>query len=56
LHGRIEAAGVQSYGGGIERYTVDPVEPVLRYGVLLDWRLGSIADPQLASQAPVIEP
>jgi kynurenine formamidase len=36
LHGGIEAAGVQSYGGGIERHTIDQVEPVLRHGVLLD--------------------
>ncbi len=36
LHGGIEAAGVQSYGGGIERHTIDQIEPVLRRGVLLD--------------------
>ena len=36
LHGGIEAAGVQSYGGGIERHTIDRVEPLVRRGVLLD--------------------
>ncbi len=36
LHGGIEAAGVQSYGGGVERHTIDQVKPLVRRGVLLD--------------------
>src|SRR5579871_6159266 len=36
LHGGTEAAGAQSYGGGLERHTIDTVEPILRRGVLFD--------------------
>ena len=36
LHGGIEAAGVQSYAGGISQLPVDSVAPILRRGVLLD--------------------
>jgi kynurenine formamidase len=36
LHGGIEAALVQSYAGGVERHTIDRVEPLVRRGVLLD--------------------
>ncbi|HUO30995.1 MAG TPA: cyclase family protein [Bryobacteraceae bacterium] len=36
LHGGEEAAGVQSYAGGLERHTVDRIAPILRRGVLLD--------------------
>jgi kynurenine formamidase len=36
LHGGIEAAGAQSYGGGLERHTIDRVEPLVRRGVLFD--------------------
>jgi kynurenine formamidase len=36
LHGGIEAAAVQSYAGGLERHTIDRVEPLLRRGVLFD--------------------
>ncbi len=36
LHGGVEAARVQSYAGGIERHTIDTVEPILRRGVLFD--------------------
>lgn len=36
LHGGIEAGAVQSYGGGLERHTIDRVEPILRRGVLFD--------------------
>ncbi len=36
LHGGIEAAGMQSYAAGLERHTIDRVEPILRRGVLLD--------------------
>lgn len=36
LYGGEEAAGVQSYGGGLRRYSVDTIAPILRRGVLLD--------------------
>jgi kynurenine formamidase len=36
LHGGIDVAGVQSYAGGVERHTIDRVEPLVRRGVLLD--------------------
>lgn len=36
LFGGEEAAGVQSYAAGLERHTVDTIEPVFRRGVLLD--------------------
>lgn len=36
LFGGEEAAGVQSYGGGLGRHTVDTIEPIFRRGVLLD--------------------
>ena len=36
LHGGREAAGIQSYGGGIGALTVDTVQPIVRRGVLLD--------------------
>lgn len=36
LHGGTEAAGAQSYGGGLERFSADTIAPVLRRGVLLD--------------------
>ncbi len=36
LHGGSEAATAQSYGGGISRFSIDTVEPILRRGVLLD--------------------
>jgi kynurenine formamidase len=36
LHGGVEASGVQSYAGGLERHTIDRVEPILRRGVLFD--------------------
>ncbi len=32
----VEAAGVQSYDGGIGKYSMDTVAPILRRGVLLD--------------------
>jgi kynurenine formamidase len=37
LHGGIEVAGVQSYGGGLREYSVDTIAPILRRGVLLDF-------------------
>jgi kynurenine formamidase len=36
LHGGIEVAGAQSYGGGVREYSVDTIAPILRRGVLLD--------------------
>jgi kynurenine formamidase len=36
LFGGEEAAGVQAYATGLERHTVDTIEPIFRRGVLLD--------------------
>jgi kynurenine formamidase len=36
LHGGVDVAGVQSYGGGLREYSVDTIAPILRRGVLLD--------------------
>ena len=36
LHGGEEAAELQTYASGLERYTVDTIAPILRRGVLLD--------------------
>jgi kynurenine formamidase len=36
LHGDVDPAGHQSYGGGMERYSVDTIQPIFRRGVLLD--------------------
>src|SRR5262245_43380726 len=36
LHGGAEVAGLQSYTGGLEKYSIDTVAPILRRGVLLD--------------------
>jgi len=36
LHGGIDAAEVQSYGGGVERHGVETIDPIVRRGVLLD--------------------
>lgn len=36
LYGGIEAAGAQTYAGGLERHTIDQVEPLLRRAVLFD--------------------
>ena len=36
LYGGGEAAGLQSYGGGLRRHSIDTVAPILRRGVLLD--------------------
>jgi len=36
LHGGEDVAGQQSYGGGLRKYAVDTVAPILRRGVLLD--------------------
>jgi kynurenine formamidase len=36
LFGGEEAAGVQTYANGLERHTVDTIEPIFRRGVLLD--------------------
>jgi kynurenine formamidase len=36
LHGGEDAAELQSYAAGLERYSIDTVPPILRRGVLLD--------------------
>ena len=36
LYGGGDAAGLQSYGGGLRRHSIDTVAPILRRGVLLD--------------------
>jgi kynurenine formamidase len=36
LHGGEEAEPVQSYGGGLGRFSVDTIAPILRRGVLID--------------------
>jgi kynurenine formamidase len=36
LHGGEDADGLQTYGGGLERFTVDTIQPIFRRGVLLD--------------------
>lgn len=36
LYGGEEAAGLQSYSGGLRRHSIDAVPPILRRGVLLD--------------------
>jgi kynurenine formamidase len=36
LFGGEDVAGVQAYGTGLERHTVDTIEPIFRRGVLLD--------------------
>ena len=36
LHGGEEAAGLQSYVGGLERHAVDGIAPIFRRGILLD--------------------
>ena len=36
LHGGDEVAGLQSYGGGLGKHSIDTVPPILRRGVLLD--------------------
>jgi kynurenine formamidase len=36
LHGGIEVADLQSYGGGVREYSVDTIAPIVRRGVLID--------------------
>ena len=36
LHGGVDAAGVQSYGGGLQSHSVDTIQPIVRRGLLLD--------------------
>ncbi len=36
LHGGDEAEPVQSYGGGLRKFSVDTIAPILRRGVLID--------------------
>jgi len=45
LHGGGEAAGLQSYGGGLRRHSIDTVAPILRRGVLLDIAAATGLDP-----------
>ncbi len=40
LHGGEEAAGAQSWSGGLTRHPVDTIAPILRRGVLLDLARG----------------
>ncbi len=36
LHGGESPEGLQSYAGGLERFSVDTIEPIFRRGILLD--------------------
>ena len=36
LHGGVDVAAMQSYGGGLKAHSVDTIAPILRRGVLLD--------------------
>ncbi len=36
LHGGEDPSGLRSYANGLERFSVDTIEPILRRGVLLD--------------------
>ena len=36
LYGGVEASGVQSYAGGLDKWSVDTIKPLFRRGVLLD--------------------
>ena len=36
MHGGVEVSGIQDYGRGIDRLSVDTVTPILRRGVVLD--------------------
>jgi kynurenine formamidase len=36
LHGGVDPDGLQSYANGIERFSVDTIQPIFRRGVLLD--------------------
>jgi kynurenine formamidase len=36
LHGGVEVEGLQSYVGGLQKYSIDTVAPMIRRGVLLD--------------------
>jgi kynurenine formamidase len=45
LYGGDEAAGLQSYGGGLRRHSIDTVPPILRRGVLLDIATAAGLDP-----------
>jgi kynurenine formamidase len=49
LHGGDEAAGLQSYGGGLRRHSINTVPPILRRGVLLDIAAAAGLDPLPAS-------
>ena len=45
LYGGDEAAGLQSYGGGLRQHSIDTVPPILRRGVLLDIAAAAGLDP-----------
>jgi len=45
LHGDLDVAGLQSYGGGLRAHSVDTIAPILRRAVLID----------LAGDAPLPE-
>jgi kynurenine formamidase len=45
LHGGYEAAGLQSYAGGVTKHSVDTIAPILRRGVLLDIARQAGTDP-----------
>jgi kynurenine formamidase len=57
-HGRLfggeEVAPVQTYAGGLERHTVDTIEPIFRKGVLLD--IPKVAGLDVLPKDFVIEP
>jgi kynurenine formamidase len=36
LYGGVDVAGVQSYTGGLQKYSIDTIPPIVRRGVLLD--------------------
>jgi kynurenine formamidase len=54
LFGGEEAAGVQSYANGLERHTVDTIQPIFRRGVLLD--IARLQDVEVLPREFVITP
>ena len=51
LHGGVEVAEKQSYGGGLQEFSIDTIAPILRRGVLLD-----IAGAEPLAQDHVVTP
>ena len=45
LHGGEDAAALQSYAAGLQRYSIDSVAPILRRGVLLDFAAEGVLPP-----------